>query len=454
MNNTELRVKKYIIDNELLNAGDTVVIGLSGGADSVCLFLILDKLSKDLGISLEAVHVNHGIRGLAADEDESFVIDLCKNHSVPITTRKVDIPHLASKNHETEEECGRRIRYQLFNEKATSEKHKIAVAHHMEDQAETVIFRMARGTGIKGIAGMKAIEGKIIRPLLCLHKSEIISYLKECEQEYRNDATNEDTLYSRNLIRKEITPLLERINEGAVEHIVSLSVEANKINDYIEKQAVKLLSQARCNQSKYDAIIISKAEEIIRTAAIRKIIQEAKLPLKDVTREHIDTIDSHLAVTESSQVCLPNNHKIIIEAGKIYVDEVKEFNESDFLIKITNEGEYKLWDGRTLFIRFIDEYSESDIPQSPYTKWLDYDKISNDLCIRKRQIGDYFIVSAKGDKKSIKKYMIDEKIPRSERDTIPILANGHRATWVVGKRISWDVKVTKDTKRVVEISVR
>lgn len=450
--NTETKIKKYIEDNHLIAPNDTIIIGLSGGADSVCLLLILDKLRKELDYNIEAIHVNHGIRGLTADLDEEFVINLCKNHNIPIRTYKENIPAIAKESHETEEECGRRIRYEIFKENAKEDTCKIAVAHHMEDQAETVIFRMARGTGIKGISGMRPKDGNIIRPLLCMHKREIVEYLKACEEEYRTDETNDDTLYSRNLIRKEITPLLERINEGAVDHIVSLSIESEKISKYIESQAKKLLEKAKV-EDKYDAKIIAEDDEVIRTAAIRHLIKNSDIPLKDVSREHIERIDSLLTKSEASLVNLPRGVCAVIEAGKIYMASNKEHTEDDFIIKITGEGQYKLVDGRMVTARFVSSFDESLIPQSPYTKWFDYDKICNDLCIRTRQSGDYLVVGSKGEKKSLKEYMINEKIPKSERDATPILVNGNRVAWVLGRRISWDVKVTNSTKHVIEITI-
>ena len=486
MKKTEEKVLNYIKEKNMIKPKDTVVVGLSGGADSVCLLTILSGLRSQLEISIKAIHVNHGIRKEAACEDEEFSRKLCEKLGIDFESYKKDIPSISRENHETEEECGRRIRYELFYEEAGRyDSSKIAVAHHMNDQAETILFRMARGTGIKGIGGMKPVNGIIIRPLLCLGRDEIESYLKECGQDYQTDATNDNVEYSRNLIRKQIIPGLESVNEETVSHICSLSEEVLNVMDYmdgivndildlaqvrepIDKSesgfADRKLSDTDCkeekpkiksqNPSKYNASIIDSQDEVIKSYVIRKIIERENVPLKDIHREHIEAIIKILKNSRSTKLNLPRNTYVLIENGILSLGrkDIYENSVNDFCEKIAEGGSVDLPDGSRIKSRIIDDFNMSDIPQNTYTKWFDYDKIIDGLCIRYRQENDFFVINSDGNTKKLSDYMINEKIPKSERDFIPLIACKNHVVWIVGHRISADVKVSENTRKVIEIS--
>ena len=210
------KVTDYIKENELIAPGDTIIEGISGGADSVCLFLILEEYKKEVPFNTVAVHVHHGIRKKTADKDQKFVEKLCESKGVELKSFKKDIPLICKITKESEEECGRRIRYEIFDDVCRLyENARIAVAHHMNDQAETVIFRIIRGSGIKGLTGMEAKRDNIIRPLLCLKRDEIEEYLEYLGQDYRIDETNSKLEYSRNYIRKKIIPKFESVRQNA-----------------------------------------------------------------------------------------------------------------------------------------------------------------------------------------------------------------------------------------------
>lgn len=460
MNKTRQKVIDFIINNNLINEGDRIIVGLSGGADSVCLICLLNDIKDEMSFSLEAVHVHHGIRGIEADEDENFASRICEKLDIPFASFKRDIPNEARKNHESEEECGRRIRYEIFNQEILKrDNSKIAVAHHMDDQVETILFRMLRGTGIKGIAGMKVQNGNIIRPLLCLSKSEILDYLMEIGQDFKNDSTNEDINYSRNYIRNEIIPKFKEINGNSLNHICSLSHEAMEIEEYLEQEAIEALNEAlvECKKKNTQTIrkykvenIISK-KQVIKARIIRRIIAEAGISLKDVNRDHIAQINGILEKSESGQVHLPRGARIKQESGLIYVEK-EEKRVDSFQVDIIDEGSYKVEGIGEIKCRIIKDFAMEGIPQSPYTKWLDYDKIKNGLCVRSRQSGDFLVINDEGKVKSLKDYMINEKIPKSERDRIPLIAVDNKICWVIGHRLSADVKITENTSIVLEIS--
>ena len=240
------KVKNFITENNMTGHGDSVIVGLSGGADSVCLFLLLNKLKDELGIDLHAVHVNHCIRGESAKEDELFSYELCNKYNIPFIAYEINVPEIAERDGLTLEEAGRNARYACFADYAGEimGSKKIAVAQHMDDQAETVIFNMIRGSGLNGISGMDPVsDNGIIRPLLCLTKEEIIKYLEFIGQDYRTDETNSDNDYSRNQIRNVVMPALEKLQPKTGEHISMMADDVRAAKDFIDNYVEQVFSK-------------------------------------------------------------------------------------------------------------------------------------------------------------------------------------------------------------------
>ncbi len=492
------KVKNYIAENNLINPGDTIVEGISGGADSVCLLLMLEELKKEMDFNTVAVHVHHGIRNKSADKDLKFVEKLCEAHGIELKSFRKNIPLICKITKESEEECGRRIRYEIFDDVCRMyENARIAVAHHMNDQAETVIFRIIRGSGIKGLTGMEPKRDNVIRPLLCLKREEIEQYLEEMSQSYRIDETNGKIEYSRNYIRKKIMPKLESVRQNAVEHINALSGEASEINEFMEKKAGELLERASKEadrkyitkglSKKYKADVLNEAEPILLKFAVRSLITQSGVSIKDVTRSHIDSLCEMISKPKSGEIHLPKGVTVVKESGIVYIKPREGFNADikelmnagadvvipaatagtsaketagkpsgiivpayKFYYPVVGEGNYMLPDGSVISCRIFNEFSLNEVPEDTYTKWMDYAKMSGDLCLRTRKSGDYLVINKKGNEGNLKNYMINEKIPKSERDEIPLLASGSKIYWIVGHRISEDVKVTADTTTVIE----
>ena len=457
------QVLKYIEKNQLIKGGETVIVGLSGGADSVCLLSVLKEISEELDFSLYAIHVHHGIRRETADRDEAFSRKLCGDMKIPYKAEYIDVPKEAAGSGESYEECARRLRYGIFSKEAKGfEKPLIAVAHHKDDQAETVLFRMIRGTGIKGLAAMLPKNGNIIRPLLCLSKSDILSFLLDNQMSYVSDETNEDPSYSRNRIRLNILPEAEKICDGATEHIADICEDAKRASDFIEKCAGELVARAELkgkneNIRLFKVDMLRESEEILINTALRQVIEGMIHSLKDVTREHIESIKGLLNGYEARSIDLPKGLKVRREGNELEFtvgDVLKTEEKKPFFVEINSDGSVILPKGQELTISFDDAVKIGDIPQNLYTKWLDYDKISPGLCLRQRQEGDYLIIDGKGSKKSLKKYMVDEKIPKSRRDTIPVLARGHEIFWVLGYRISESCKVDEKTEHIIRFEIK
>lgn len=238
------KVKRYVKEQKMIEQGDSIVVGVSGGADSVALLLVLKELQEQYGLKLYGVHVHHGIRE-EADEDAMYAKTLCESLEVPFFLYRADVPAMAEEMGLTEEEMGRVYRYQCFGEVHEQVgANKVAVAHHMDDQAETVLFRLVRGSNLAGMEGMQSIssleldEGSItvIRPLLAFRKQEVICWLQSNNTSWKEDRTNQDNAYARNAIRNQVVPVLQQVNSKAVEHMAEYAAEMEAVQSYIQCQ--------------------------------------------------------------------------------------------------------------------------------------------------------------------------------------------------------------------------
>ena len=235
------KVENFILEKEMLKAGDKILLGVSGGADSVCLLCLLEELAEKMHFSIGVLHIEHGIRGAASLRDAAFVKALCEKKGIPFEMRAFPIPEIAEREKLSEEEAGRKMRYQAFSEKMEEEGYqKTAIAHNLNDNAETMLFHLARGSALAGLSGIAAVRGSFIRPLLCLERKEIEAYLAAIGQDYCQDQTNDDQGYSRNRIRHSLLPELEKINPKAVEHMGRTASFLRQADRYLAEEAKRL----------------------------------------------------------------------------------------------------------------------------------------------------------------------------------------------------------------------
>ncbi|MCR5356158.1 MAG: tRNA lysidine(34) synthetase TilS [Lachnospiraceae bacterium] len=465
MNPLADKVYKYSIDQGLLKEGMGVIAGVSGGADSVCLLRILKEIEPVLKLKLYAVHIEHGIRGAESRADMDFVKELCKGLNVPLNVYEEDVPVRAAELKMTVEEAGRHIRYEAFNKEAKLQNaDAIAVAHHMGDQAETVLFNMIRGSGLKGISAMAPRRGNIIRPLLNVSREEIEAYLNDIGQGYRTDSTNKDTGYSRNGIRNLIVPELESIVSGAVKHIAAAADEVREADDYIRQEAGRVRDKAVSVTAPeenvpgvYDIDIgsISKEPPVIGRYVVRSVITDIYLSHKDLEALHVNEV---LKLTEGQSgrsVTLPRGITARRDGDHILIGRTEDVSshEGKLCVKLDTEGKTVIPGG--VFTACIEPYDkEQIIPDGLYTKWFDYDKIVDGVFVRNRRSGDHLVIDDKGHDKKLKNYLIDEKVPALKRDELILLADGSHIMWIPGMRISSHYKITHDTKRVLKIEFK
>ena len=472
------KVLQYCRREKLIENGDFVLAGVSGGADSVCMLRLLAALQKEIGFFLEVVHVEHGIRGKESENDAAFVVRLCEEMDIPLHLSFVDAVAYAKEQKLGLEEAARILRYDAYAqaaEKTLSSRVKVALAHHADDNAETVLFQMVRGSGIDGMSGMRPkrelMPGvTVVRPLLTVTRAEIEEYLHETCQPYCVDSTNADTNYSRNKIRCHILPMLEGVNAKAISHINQSAMLLRELGDYLNGQVDLLAKRALAEQ---EAGILIRSEEIAGQPEILKkellhlAIGKAAGSGKDIGLEHVESLANLLELQVGRCVSLPYQLRgrrvydgLLLE--KIEMTEKGEAGSSFFLELDGTELEEKLQqgivnvevsDGVMSFSLEDCSAKSAEISKNTYTKCFDYDNIKGSFQIRTRQVGDYLIVDNDGHKKRLKEYFINEKIPSDKRDEMLLLAQADKVLWVIGGRISADTKVDGNTKRILKVQI-
>lgn len=457
---TELtaRVEAYIQKHQLLERGDHLVAGVSGGADSVCLLLVLAELQESWQLRLEVVHIDHGLRGKDAMEDADYVENLCEKYGFSCHVFHYPVEAIRREKHLSLEEAGRQVRYEAF-EKVCRDTGatKIAVAHHKNDQAETVLFHLFRGTGLRGLAGMAPARGRVIRPLLCLERREIEAYLEERGIVPRQDATNLTPDYARNRIRLKLLPEAEaEINAKATLHVAQAAERLFEVQEYLD-QETKRVYEARVEKRAEARLlqeVLSEAPPLIQKQVFLTCMQEVSGSVKDVSSAHLEALLGLWEKQTGRFLTLPGSllacrtYEGILLKKKETAQAAKK--EAVPVTKIP--GKYRIggWE-----VRFSIKKAEKNqtIPEKNYAKWFDYDKIKNSLLLRYREPGDFLEIQKEHGRKKLKDYFIDLKIPREERDQLLLLADGSHILWVVGGRISEACKVTEETERILEVQV-
>ncbi len=471
----EQKIMEYMRRNNMAEKGDHILVACSGGADSVCLLLILHACSTKLGISVSAVHVEHGIRGADSREDAAFVQELCRQLEIPLTICTVDVPEYAIQHKIGMEEAARILRYEQLEKCAEQTGHhtRIAIAHHMEDNVETVLFQMARGSGLAGMCGIAPVRdtGDVcyIRPLLCVSRNEIEQYLAAHGKSYRTDRTNMDESYTRNRIRSTILPKLAGINPQAVVHINESAQRLREAYDFMQEQTMEFYRehvQRKEGVLGVNCKALAGLHPALRQEVLRMLLFEASGKRKDIAAVHVDAVEHLMELQSGRRLDLPYGVTAYMEYDRLCMtgqDQTGHVRNSvPFWVAAEqiaacrkNNEAVLLWEseeGESLWGRVYDRNAcGEEFEKKPYTKQLDYDKIKDGFFVRTRQNGDYFVLNDDCQHKKLSDYMINEKIPASERDHILLLAQEHRVAWIIGGRIGADYKIGRDTAQIFEL---
>lgn len=462
------KAEKTIEKYGMLSKGDKILIGVSGGSDSVFLLHLLNALREKYGLTLHIAHLNHGFRR-EAEREADFVKKLAKTHGIPSTVKKIDVPFYAKKRRLSKQEAAREVRYSFLREVADKTgANKIALGHTADDQAETFIMKLIRGAGPKGMAGIypsyEEQEGRaLIRPLIELGRREIIDCLRKNRIQFVKDPSNISDLYLRSRIRNKFIPHLEKkynpkIKETFVRSAEILREEDSFLEDYSRKILKGLLKLKDKERIEISIEPFLKLDRAIKRRLLRIIIEELRGDIKGFSMHHIDEVmDSIAAGRTGRRINLPKGVTVQRDYDllSIYLKDARN-QTSDF-----RHGTYN-----------VNVPGITEIPELGLTLWteikkapagfgngkaqaaFDIEKIPGKIMVRKKREGDFFYpFGMDGKKKKLKSYFIDKKVRREERDKIPILLSGDDIIWVVGYRMDERFRVDEGTKMVLIVKV-
>lgn len=410
-----------------LSENSAILVGFSGGSDSTALLHMLCRYAEASKAKIYAAHVNHGIRGEEADCDELFCKEFAKKLGITFFSLHADVPRIAQERGESVETAARRIRYEYFDRLMRENNINIlATAHNADDNLETIIFNIARGSGLGGICGIPdcrpCANGVVIRPILNMTKKEIIAYCNDNRLDYVTDSTNKDTEYTRNKIRAEIIPIMEQINSGAVKNAARMSENLRADSLCLESMAGWFIDELRDNYSIEVEKICGSPSSVVNRALIR--LYDEFSGGKTLEHTHISALRSlaQRAIPHSS-VSLPGNIEAVIENKKLCFVKKQDKPEecAPFCVKLS-EGENRISQTNSEIFIGNSHYSKNVYKKSILLS-IASDKIEGELVARNRQSGDRIRMG--GMSKSVKKLMCDKKIPVALRSRIPIICDGN-----------------------------
>ena len=459
------RVMDCIYKYKMIAECDAVLIGISGGIDSITLLYSLYFLSDKLKCSLIVAHANHGLRGEQSDREAEFVRKIADELKLPFVIEKIDVLGYMGEKGLSKQAAARELRYDFFERAAkNTSANKIALGHNADDQAETVLMKLLRGSGASGIAGMRAVRDKIIRPLIEIKRDEITEFVKEKRLRYVEDPSNLEPYYLRNKIRLNLIPLLkEEYNPNIVDTLRETAEIIRDEDEFLESYCLTILSdiiQSKGNEAiEIDVLKLKNFHIAIQRRVIRIALRMIKKNLLKISATHIeDILNSINKGFSGKSLNLPDGIRVLYEYDKLKLFREAEVEDEaevrfDMPIKIPGETilskpEYKFM---AEIISPVDFAAAGFSLRNKFTAFFDMDKLKGALRVRNRVNGDIFHPSGMKGSKKLKEFFIDEKIPRRERDSIPLIVSGDIILWIVGERTADYGKVDKDTKKILKI---
>jgi len=440
------KVIAEIENNKMLSPGGRVIIGLSGGADSVALTHILLSLKKKYSLDLVCAHVNHGIRGEEADRDEQFVKDFCKNNSLELKILRVSVPEESEKTGESEEECARRIRYEFFSS-LCDENSVIAVAHNFNDSVETFFINLTRGTGLKGLCGIESVRGNIIRPLISCTRDEIEEYCKQNTLDFVTDSTNLSDEYLRNSVRHNIIPALLKQNPSFYQMMNRVFENLSEDEKYLSSLAGGFMTLYE-DGGKLPSDALYSEPLPVRNRIISKMCfnKTGVFPEK----KHIDLICKILESKKDGAVQLNKDFYAVNENNLFFIKQKKDSREYWETAVEGFDKAVSTPNGKYIFKKLSSkdlQFVQKNILENAF----DCDKISGKVFLRSRREGDFISLSKRGVTKSVRKLFIEEKIPAENRNDVAILSDDNGVFFVDGYGVDKRVEVTSGTENIIVV---
>ncbi len=431
------KVDKYIQDNNLLDRKETVIVGVSGGADSIALLTILHELKYNC----IAAHCNFHLRGEESNKDYLFVKDFCQKKDIRFASVDFDTYAYMEQNSLSLEMAARELRYHWFEQiRNDFQADKIAVAHHLDDSAETILINLVRGTGIRGLTGIPPKNEAIIRPLLCLYRDEIIEYLTSNNISFVTDSTNNEDIYVRNKIRLNIIPLLKSINPSAVQAIIKTS-ENLAATERIYNNAIGSIENKLLKDDQINIDLLTQVEDP------KTVLFELLHPYGF----NIDTVSNiiHSLDGISGKIFYSKSYRIIKDRKTLIIE--KRINAKEDSTYLIDENTTFVDTPISLSLEVTPTNSFIEIEKNPHIIYIDRDKISFPLIIRKWKQGDRFIPFGMKGSKKISDYFSDQKLSLSDKENTWLLCSGEKIVWIIGKRADNRFRITDRTKYILKI---
>jgi len=454
------RVLSTIRKHQMLNRGDKVLVAVSGGPDSVALLYFLNQIRPVYDLTLHVFHLNHMIRGREAAEDAQFVVEFANKLGVPSTTMSFDVPALMKRERLSLEEAAREARYELMDRIASEIKaDKAALGHHADDQVETFLMRLIRGSGLKGLGSILPVRDHYIRPFIEVSKEEIAEYIDENGLEYRLDASNEDLSILRNKVRRELVPLISSYNPQIRPTLLRTIEVVREDQLHLEELTSGVFDVLAETGEGIVRISIQGlvAQSIaLRRRLIRKCIGWVKTDLRGIDFKHIEGILSKIEeVPAQFELELPGDIIVFTEYEYLVFAKRGLFEPAPVEpVRLAVPGVTKIGMlGVEIDARTTDP-SNLEFERNGAVAHLDADKIPGELFVRTRRPGDSFKPFGMTKDKKLQDFFVDEKVPKRERDRVPIIASNGDIIWIGGFRIDERFKVTEDTKRVLVLRLK
>ena len=435
-----LSMLKYIKENKLFAHNDKLLVGVSGGIDSVVLFDLLVRAGYEVGIA----HCNFQLRGEEADEDQRFVAWLADQHNVPFFLKRFDTQKYASEEGISIQMAARKLRFHWFEELRQEQSYDyIAIGHNQNDSIETALINMTRGTGLKGITGIKPGNSWIVRPLLFAKRSEIVRYCAEYGLNYREDSSNQTTKYSRNRIRHEIIPELEKINPQFLDAMAGNIDRFRSANRLFEWMINEVKSKVLKDKDGYWQLYFEFLDEYPEAYTL---LFEMLRPF-GFTSEVVSDIYSSLG-GESGKIFYSEKYKAVKDRDKLILTAKEDTQIKRFYIE---KDQKQLTTPLHLSVQIRENDDAFEIPKDQHVACIDLDMVEFPLILRKWQPGDYFKPLGLGHYKKLSDFFVDRKYSLIDKERSWILASGEQIVWIVGDRIDERFKITGKTNRILRI---